>query len=180
MKMATALKLISIFGRQRADKYLKGSLSQKSSENRFTWAVRESIHILSPTTFKEAEEEAFDVVPNVGVPDPATLKKALPDRVRQFEKCGGARLVTKLTEGHILQALKTNLRQDGFKVHLISLGDFARPGLFRFFTVTRSEGGYLTRDGNYSYHVISFRIYGRQKDESHYMLEGVGYRKDAF
>ena len=91
--MATALKLISIFGRQRADKYLKGSLSQKSSENRFTWAVRESIHILSPTTFKEAEEEAFDVVPNVGVPDPATLKKALPDRVRQFEKCGGASTV---------------------------------------------------------------------------------------
>jgi len=180
VKMATALKLISIFGRQRADRFLKRSLSQKGSESRFAWAVRESMRTISPTTFKEAEEEAFDVVPNVGVPAPATLKKALPERVRQYEKCGGARLVTKLTSGHILQALRKDLRQEDFKVHLISLGDFARPGLFRFFCVTRSEGGYLTKDGNYSYHVISFRIYGRQKDDSHYMLEGVGYRKDAF
>jgi hypothetical protein len=177
--MATILKVLNVFG--KANIYLKKCFSNHSSEVKFRWAVHEATRIMIPTTLREAEEEAFDVVPNVGVPDQETLRKKLPSRVSQFSKYGsGVHVVSDLSQDDVEQSIEKNLRKEDFRVHLITASDFTKEGIFRFFSVSRSEGGYITTDSHFSYHVLSFRLYGRIDETTYYMVEGTGYRKDAF
>jgi len=179
MQMVTILKVLNVFG--KANIYLKKCFSAHASDKKLRWASQEATRVMIPTTLREAEEEAFDVVPNVGVPDQKTLKKKLPSRVSQYSKYeNGVNVVSNLSQEEVVQSIEQNLRKEDFRVHVITASDFTKPDIFRFFSASRSEGGYITTDGHYSYHVISFRVYGRIDETTFYMVEGTGYRKDAF
>lgn len=179
MQMATILKMLNVFG--KANIYLKKCFSNHASEKKFRWAVREATRIMIPTTLRDAEDEAFDVVPNVGVPDQKTLKKKLPSRVSQYSVYkSGVNVVSNLSQEEVEKSIEKNLRKENFRVHLITASDFTRRDVFRFFSVSRSEGGYISVDGHFSYHVLSFRVYGRIDKTTFYMVEGAGFRQDAF
>ncbi|MDP6357161.1 MAG: hypothetical protein QF473_18750 [Planctomycetota bacterium] len=179
MRMSPILKVLNVFG--KANIYLKKCFSTHATEKKFRWAVHEATRIMIPTTLRDAEEEAFDVVPNVGVPDQETLKKKLPSRVSQYSQYGsGVNVASGLSQEDVEKSIEKNLRKEDFRVHLITASDFTKTDIFRFFSVSRSEGGFITTDGHFSYHVISFRVYGRIDETTYYMVEGAGYRKDAF
>jgi hypothetical protein len=179
MQMATILKVLNVFG--KANAYLKKCFSYQASDKKLRWATHEATRVMIPTTLREAEEEAFDVVPNVGVPDQETLKKKLPSRVSLYSQYGsGVNVVSGLSQEDVETRIEKNLRKEDFRVHLITASEFTKPDVFRFFSISRSEGGYITTDGHFSYHVLSFRVYGRIDETAYYMVEGTGYRKDAF
>jgi len=180
LRMVTVLKLISVVGMGQANRFLKYSLSTRASDKVLKWALLETLDALSASTLDEADREAGSVMPNVGVPPAAELRKRLPPRVQEFEACGGLRTSADLERTETLEAVTRSLHEEGFRTQTLSHSDFTKPGALRFLGLMRSEGGYTSKDGNYSYHVVSFRLYGRSTNETHYMIEGVGYRRDAF
>jgi len=178
--MVTVLKLISVVGMSQANRFLNYSLSTRASDKVLKWALLETLDALSPSTLDEASREAGNITASVGVPPAAELRKRLPPRAQEFEDRGGLQTTTGLERTEILDNATRNLQEEGFQTQTLSHSAFTKPGALRFLDLMRSEGGYTSKDGNYSYHIVSFRLYGRMEDEAYYMIEGVGHRRDAF
>jgi hypothetical protein len=178
--MVTALKLVAKLGMRQANRFLAYTLSGRAPDRIFDWALRETFDALSPSTLSEGERAAGDIMPNVGVPPADELRKRLPTRVCEFKDCHGLRVSGNLQRSAVLEAVARSIREQDFRTQTLSQSDFLKPGLFKLLSLVRSEGGYTSKDGNFSYHVVSFHVYGKLEDGACYGIEGVGYRKDAF
>jgi len=180
LRMVTALKLVAKLGMHQANRFLAYALSTRAPGRTFDWALRETLDALSPSTLDEGERAARDIMPNVGTPPADSLRKRLSARISEFKDSQALRVSSGLTRSDVLAAVTRSIREQDFRTQTLSQSDFLKPGIFKSLALVRSEGGYTSKDGNFSYHVVSFQVYGKLEDGTCYRIEGVGYRRDAF
>jgi hypothetical protein len=178
--MVTALKLVARLGMHQANRFLAYALSKRAPAKVFDWALREALDALSPSTLDQGERAARDIMPNVGVPPADSLRKRLSARISEFKDGQGLRVSRGLARSDMLAAVTRSIQEQDFRTQTLSQSDFLKPGIFKFLSLVRSEGGYTSKDGNFSYHMVSFQVYGKLEDGTCYHIEGVGYRRDAF